>query len=335
MQSTTDIVEQAIAKQEAEEAKTDTSKKDDKETQDDKTKDAGAGKSGASDSDKPADDAADDSDKKDLDKDDDKKADDEGTFTADDALEVDAPVETPPATDMAGIQLSPAESKHIADNIGEPIVIRGIRGEGENAKEVELKAYSWQDIPRDFKFASDADRGITQSGFDRLERKAEQLLGSYRSNQSQTAAQDFEKRENEGIRADVADLQKEGRFAKFKIQPGQSGFDDDPAAKQMSEVLAVMSERNELYLKQYEQGRPYKHIGFAEAFDLWERANPAKQAEKKADDDQKKEDDERKRGAERSDSNRGMSSSNIVKPTVKAGTTTRDILARLDADDSW
>jgi hypothetical protein len=95
-----------------------------------------------------------------------------------------------------------------------------------------------------------------------------------------------------------------------------------------------MSQRNETYLKQYEQGRPYKHIGFSEAFEIWERQSPERQAAKKADDDQAAEDKARReKGAERGESNRGMNPNNVVKPTVKSGTTTRDILARIDADD--
>ncbi len=97
-----------------------------------------------------------------------------------------------------------------------------------------------------------------------------------------------------------------------------------------------MSERNAAYLAQYNQGRPYKHIGFAEAFDIWERKQGTAKATKKVDDAQDEEDKERReRGAEKGSSNRGMSTSNLVKPTVRPGTTTRDILNRIDNDDSY
>lgn len=339
---TSQIVEQAIAKQEAEEAGIvvdDDSKKDDKgaaddkaaddKKGDDKAKDAGAGQSKSTDDDSKA------GDKGNAGKSDKKDDDEEGKFTADDALEVETPKqpEQPGApTDNAGIQLSPAEQKHIADNIGEPIVIKGFTGDGDNLKEVEIKAFSPRDIPANFKFANDQQLLAAQEGFRQLENRAQQLLGNYRQTQSQTAAQDFERRENEGIRQDVADLQKEGRMPKFRVQPGAEGFDDDPAAKQMAEVLQIMSDKNDTYLKQYQQGRPYRHIGFAEAFDIWERQNPQKQAEKAANDKQDEEDKDRKRGAERGSQQAGDdASSNIVKPTVGAGTSIRDILARIDA----
>jgi hypothetical protein len=348
MQSASQIAEQAIAKQEAEEAGIVVTDDDKPKTgQDDPkapAKDDDAGKPGAGDDSKKPDDKPDDTPKYDKDgkriepeekKPDDPKKDDEG-FTADDALEVDEPAPAAtnePPKDSAGIQLSPDEAKFIADNIGEPIVIRGIRGEGENAKEVEIKAYSPNDIPADFKFANDQQLAAATSGFQSLENKANQLLGTFRNNQSQTAAQEFQERENNGIRDDLADLQKEGRFPKFSVRPGEAGFDESPEAVQMAEVIDIMTKTNENYLKQYEQGRPYRHIGFAEAFEKWEKSNPDRQAAKKADDDQKAEDDERLNKANRGPSNRGTSPSNIVKPTVRPGTTTRDILARIDNED--
>ena len=359
------IADQAIAKLEAEEAgiipEDDKNAKggDDDKTKQDDTKDDGASKSKDSGDTKKSDaegdstpkydkdgkrievDKTKEADKKDSEKDTksdkDKKKEDEEGFTADDALEVETPADDKPSapTDNAGIQLSTSEQKFIADNIGEPIIIRGIRGEGDNSKEVEIKAYHVGDIPADFKFANDQQMLAAQTGFASLEQKANQLLGNYRQNQSQNQAQEFERRENEGIRADVADLQRDGRFPRFKVRPGEQGFDNSPEAKQMAEVLTVMAERNDMYLKQYEQGRPYKHIGFAEAYDLWEAKNPASQTRKQEDNEQKREDDARKKTAETGNSNRGMNPSNIVKPTVPAGTTTRDILARYESDDSW
>jgi len=360
---TSQIVEQAISKQEAEEAGVvvDDDKKpkggeDGKPAEDAKD---GKPKSGEDDKPKPGD-AADDKPKYDkdgkrieapakgdedeepeLDKDGKpvEKKPKEGEFTADDALEVEKPKDDdkPAApTDAAGIVLSPAEQKHIVDNIGEPIVIRGWRGEGDDRKQVEIKAFSPRDIPDDFKFLNDRELAATQTGFYNIEQKANKLLGEFRQGASNAAAQDFERRENEGIRSDVADLQKEGRFPKFTIRPGEAGFDDTAEAKQMAEVLGVMTERNETYLKQYNQGRPYRHIGFAEAFDIWERKTGTAAATAKKDEDQKHEDEERReRGAERGSSNRGMNPGNIVKPTIRPGTTTRDILNRIDADDSY
>jgi hypothetical protein len=346
MNPTTQIVEQAIAKQEAEDNGIIA---DDTKQTPPKDDSASKPKSGADDSKKSDDKDADKpkydengkrieapkEEKPELDADgkpveEPKK----GEFTADDALEVETPKDNTPQapTDNAGIILSPAEQKYIADNIGEPIVIQGFRGEGENQQAVEIKAYSPSDIPKDFKFANDQQLAAATSSFQSLEKRAGDLLGQYRNNQSNEAAADFERRENEGIRGDLSELQKEGRFPKFTVQPGADGFEDTAEAQQMAEVLKIMTDTNERYLREYNQGRPYKHIGFAEAFSAWESKNPAKQAERKTNDDQKKEDEERLKKAERGPSNSGMNPSNIVKPTVRSGTTTRDILARIDAE---
>lgn len=349
---TNQIVDQAIENIDAQEAGVvDDPKNPPKGGDNDKSKtpeapakDDGAGKPEPKKDDKPADDTEPPKPKYDKDgnrieepKADNKKVEDdkkeeEGKFTADDALEIEPPKPNEPEApkDNAGIQLSPDEQKFIADNIGEPIVIRGLRGD----KEVEIKAYSPADIPADFKFANDQQLAAASTGFQNLERKANELLGSFRQNQSTAAAREFEERENEGIRADVADLQKEGRFPKFTVRPGDDGFDDSPEAKQMAEVLDIMTKKNQSYLKQYEQGRPYKHIGFAEAFEEWEKQSGNRAAAAKAEEDQKKEDEERhNKGAQRSEANRSTSPYNIQKPTVKAGTTTRDILNRIDNDE--
>lgn len=263
-------------------------------------------------------------DKPEAPKEDEPEKKDEEEFTADDALEVEEPEATPtaPATDAAGVQLSAAEQKFVVDNIGDPLVIRGMRGD----KEVELKVFDPGQIPRDFNFHNQADLLVAQNAFARLETKAQTLLGNFRQQQSQTQASDFEKRENEGIRQDVADLQKDGDFPKFKIQPGQRGFDDDPAAKQMAEVLDVMTKRNDQYLQEYQQGRPYKHIGFREAFEQYQKT----EGTKAKDTAQKDEDTQRKEIADKVGTGRGLSASKVVKPTVRTGTTTRDLLNRID-----
>lgn len=253
------------------------------------------------------------------------KKQDEGEFTAEDGLEVEEKTPETPSEDAAGISLSPNESKYVADNIGEPLQITGMRGD----KEVTIKAFTANDIPTDFKFSSDAQMAATLNSFSRLETKAQQLLGNYRAQQSQTEAQAFEQRENEGIRQDVAELQKDGAFPKFKLKPGERGFDDTAEAKQMSEVLKIMTDRNEQYLKEYQQGRPYRHIGFREAHELY----TAKKPESKQKVEQDKEDVEREKVADKVGGNRGLSASKLQKATVRSGTSIADIVDRIDAED--
>jgi len=90
----------------------------------------------------------------------------------------------------------------------------------------------------------------------------------------------------------------------------------------MASVLDIMAKTNEQYMKEYQQGRPYKHIGFKEAFDDYQKLNDSKKQDKA----QKDEDVERKDIADKVGTNRGMTASKVMKPTVRAGTTTRDLL---------
>jgi hypothetical protein len=334
MKTATQIAEEAIFRDEIKDADeaangaggaADDSKKKDAE--------AGAGAAANDDGDKNGGDANKDAGAADNDggKGTDGKDADEGTFTADDALEVETP-EAPKADapkDAAGIQISQDEGKYIADNIGDPLIIRGVQGEGDNAKTVELKVYSPNDIPKDFKFGSDADLVSAQNGFQTLERKAQQLLGNYRDQQTTKQAQDFEQRENQGIRDDLADLQKAGDFPKFKVKPGDPNFEADPAAKQMADVLKLMSERNEQYLKEYQQGRPYRHIGFREAHELYQ----SKQTTAKRDSAQADEDKARKGVADKVATGKGAAGTAAQKPAIPRGTTIDQILAKHDAEE--
>jgi hypothetical protein len=344
MSLTQQVAEQAMAKADAEDTKkTDSNGGDDEgDKKPPASKDADTGEQAATGDEGKA---ADDTGVK-YDKDgkrveaapDDKKVEDkaeEGKFTVDDALEVETPEPKQPEApkDNAGVVLSKAEQEYLVKNIGEPIIIRGMQGEGDAAKEVEIKAYSPADIPADFKFANDQQRMAAQSGFVSLEQKAQGILADYRQNQSKSVQDDFDRRENQGIKDDIADLQKAGQFPKFSVRPGDEGFDDSPEAQVITDVLTVMRQTNENYMKQYEQGRPYKHIGFAEAYEVYQRSNPSKKAEQKANDDQAKEDRERAKTAEDSRSNRGASASTIVKPSIRPGTTIRDILNRVDSEE--
>lgn len=249
----------------------------------------------------------------------------EGKFTADDALEIEEAKEPDaPEVDSTGIRLSSVEQKYIADNV-QPLTIRGMVGD----KATEIKVYAPDQIPADFTFNSQADLLSAQTAFVRMENKAEQLLGGLRNQQSQAQAKDFENRENEGIRQDVAELQKDGAFPKFKLQPGSKDFENDPAAGQMSEILSVMTKANEQYIKEYNQGRPYKHIGFKEAHAIWEKGQPAKKQAAA----QKKEDVDRKDVADKIGNNRGLTSNKLQKPRVSRGMTTDSIINRYESEE--
>lgn len=337
------VVSEALNAFDAEDAETEQSSNDGGKQDDKKTTDAGTDKPGTGEDAGKSTDKGDDgkqteeSPDKAAETDGEVEDEPEGTYTADDALEVDdtpaAPANAP--VDQAGIQLSASEQKYIVDNIGEPIVLNGYRLDKDgNQVEYQVKAYASTQLPRDFKFTSDADALQAQQAFNSLEQKANNLLQQKRQEDSRQVSADFERRENESIRSDVADLQREGRMPKFRVKPGEVGFDEDPAAQVMDEVLKIMADKNAKYLEDYNtKGRSYRHIGFEQAFDIYERTSPARKAAREADAKQAQEDAARKSKAERGDSNRGDVPKNIMKATVAPGTTTRDLMAMIDAEE--
>lgn len=223
---------------------------------------------------------------------------------------------TPPAP--ATSNLTP-EQQYIYDNLPS-ITVRGADGRTYNVK-VDTE------LPDTFDFASKAEERAFNRNIAAQEYNARELQGRFNQSAQAQSAQDFEAKENESIRQDVADLQREGLMPRFKVKVEDPKFDADPAAKQMQEVLDIMSERNEQYLKEFQQGRSYRHIGFTEAFHMWERTSDTGKQQTQ----QKAEDKERKGIADKTTSRQGLSSSQLAKPVVPSGTRTSDILAHIDA----
>lgn len=250
--------------------------------------------------------------------------DDEEGFTADEVEEAKTPEDTPakPAEaseiDTSGLTL---EQKYIVDNL--PYITARIK-DGDSVKDIQVK--SWTQLPEDVQFASKRDEMAFMNSLTAQENRAQGLLSKFQQDQQNVQAQEFEQKENEAIREDIAELQKAGELPKFKVRADDPKFADDPATKEVQKVMDYMTERNEQYLKEYQQGRPYRHIGFREAYSMHGRANPPKSPQEVA------EDKERKGIANKTNSNRGLAARELKRPTVKAGTRTEDILARIDAE---
>lgn len=347
---TDEVLNQALTAMDAEDADLAADADDkDKGADDDKaTKNAGAGDDAAGEDDDESgdsddnsadgkDDAADNKDAKGAEGDgvDD---DEEGTFTADDALEVEedgaAAPNTDAPTDQSGIRLTQGEQDHLVKNIGDPLILNGHKLDKDgNAVDYQIKAFSSRDIPADFQFNADVDRVQASEAFNRIEQKAENIIGQYRQDMTRRQAAEFERAENQAIKDDVAALQKEGRMPKFRVKPGEVGFDEDPAAQIMDEVLKIMYDRNQKYLDESRKGKAYRHIGYEQAYDIYERTNPQRQAARAKDTAQTAEDKARKGKAERGDSNRGEAPKNIMKAAVPSGLSHRDIMAMLDDEE--
>lgn len=158
-----------------------------------------------------------------------------------------------------------AEEKYIVDNL--PLISVRVVMADDSIKTMEVRSAA--DLPRDMKgIATPYEDKQFDLANAAQESRARELQNYYRNNQSRVQAQDFENKENQAIREDVADLQRAGDIPRFKAQPGTKAFDADPAAKVVQDTIEFMNDRNAKYLEKSNKGGAYRHIGFAEAFEL-------------------------------------------------------------------
>lgn len=211
-------------------------------------------------------------------------------------------------------QLSP-EQQYIIDNL-QPITVRGVVGTDEKVQ--EFKVYSPEQLPQGFKYIDDRDLSTANKAFSMLENKAVELQSNYRNQETQKSAKAFKENEDNADRVDIGRLQREGDLPKFKLQPDDPKFAEDPASKVIQAILDFKDKKNEHYLEEANAGRPYKHIGFEEAFYMYRRENPTDNPV------QKKEDAERKEIAKRTAGTSG-SSNTPKKPTVHSGMNSLDL----------
>lgn len=230
--------------------------------------------------------------------------------------EVEKPTDTP-QEDAALGDLNP-EQKYIIDNL-QPITVRGTIGTSEDVK--EYKVYSPEYLPQGFKFVDDREMSAASKSFSMLEQRATQLQSDYRGQETQKAATDFKQREDAADRQDIATLQRAGEIPRFKAERDSADFDKDPGVQLAQEVIDFKEAQNAKYLEEYNAGRPYKHIGFEEAFRIYQRQNPTK-----SNPAQEKEDKERKDIANRTSKTNGTTSKG-ERPTaqVHSGMTAMDL----------
>jgi hypothetical protein len=219
-------------------------------------------------------------------------------------------------------QLTP-EQQYIIDNI-KPISVRGLVGDSEKIETFEVLDPS--QLPQGFKFIDDRDRALAVKAFSMLENQAERLQYDFRNQETTKAAQEFKQREDTADRADIGRLQREGELPKFKAEPGSKAFDSDPATVLIQEVIDFKESTNKRYTDEYNAGRPYKHIGFEEAFRLYKRENPVDTA-------QAKEDAEREKIAKRNSRSKGTAEQVKEKARVHSGSSSRDLDALIESLD--
>lgn len=262
---------------------------------------------------------------------DDKENDDdkEEGFTADDfneenqeAPKADVPVEAPKA-DTSGLT---DEQSYILDNL--PTISTRIKT-AEGVREYQVKSYTqlpgWPEV----EFASPGEQNQFLMNINLQEGRANSLKTAFGQQQQGKQSAEFERIENEGIRSDIADLQRDGVIPKFKVPVDDPKFDDDPTAQTITETIEFMQDRNKKYLDDYNtKGKPYKHLGFAEAYAIKSSSSSKK------DDDQKAEDTDRKSKADKVAGNQGQTPPKMKKATVTRGITTNDILNKYE-NEEW
>lgn len=216
--------------------------------------------------------------------------DDDSAYTIDEGDDEDVQAEPAPTTStQAGPNQFTAEQQYILDNIA-PIKIRGDVG-GET-KEFEI--LTPDQLPAGFKFLDDRDMALATKAFAMLEQKAEQLQNDFRNQETNKAAKEFKQKEDDADRQDIGALQRSGDLPKFTVAPTDAKFEQDPNVQLVQDILDFKEAQNQKYFDEYQAGRPYKHIGFEEAFRMFKREQPAK-----ANKAQVKEDAERKNVAKR------------------------------------
>lgn len=236
-------------------------------------------------------------------------------YTADD-IEVDEPEyaeESPKAQDG----LTP-EQTFIFNNLPD------IRVTGADGKQYTIKVPS--QLPEDFEFSNKREEVIFNQNIAAQELNARDLQNQFRSAEQSRAGAQFQEAVAASIREDVAKLQKEGVFPKFKTPIDDPNFEKDPAAVEMQAVLDLMEQRNEQYLKQAQNGATYRFIGFEEAYDIY----TAQRARDERTGAIKKEDNARKSIAKKESRSASINENSLSKVDVRPGTTTRDILAYID-----
>jgi hypothetical protein len=231
----------------------------------------------------------------------------EGYF-ADEGLE-DYEPPAPPTQPTPASQPLPqnftAEEQYIAANIGQPINVRIKVGDQLQT----VQAYSPENLPENFEFATERDRLAAQAGFDRLTRKAESLQADYQNQQQQIAAQEFSNQEDTDIQKDIAFLQRAQQAGKdglglFKYAPDDPRFEEDPAVQEMQKVLDFYNQENRSRWEEAQRtGRQFRPLTYRDAFREYRYENP------KVGPKQQKEDEERKK---------------ITKPLAQAAKSTGD-----------
>jgi hypothetical protein len=250
----------------------------------------------------------------------DKPEDEEDGYYADEGPNkpVDKPTTAPDKPELPPVPGNfTEEQKYIVDNL--PLINVRVVMNDDSVKTLQVR--SANDLPADAKgFASFREGELFKEAITVQELKARELQSFYRQHQSTLQAQEFERKEKISIREDIAALQREGVFPLYKAKPGTRGYNEDQAVQFEKEVTDFMNKRNDEYLQHSNKGGVYRHIGFAEAFEIM-----AAQAEKEVVPNS----DARKRAARQLVTGQGTTTKGKSKVPA-AGRQMKDVIAKFD-----
>lgn len=219
------------------------------------------------------------------------------------ADEVEPEEEPTPEPEVPNTGALSPELQYVVENLPD-IPVRGKTGTNDTIKTFNVKSAG--QLPDDFQFASEKDRLLFTQAISSQELKANQLLTQYQQDQVTKQNEQYVQQENEDIRHDIGDLQREGRLGKFQYPADDPKFNDDPAVKEAQNVINFMNDVN----KRYADQKKLYRIDFKTAFEVLEsqkaKQNPA----------QKQEDAARKQVSRRTAGSQGAASKDIVKPRI-------------------
>jgi hypothetical protein len=247
---------------------------------------------------------------------------DEEGYTIDDEAEDEVEevvAKTPTETQTVDRSELTTEQQYILNNIS-PIKVRGSIGVDGEVQEYEV--LSPEQLPQGFHYVDQREMSIANKNFALLENKALELQNQFRTQETNKAAQQFRELEDNADRADINQLQKEGELPRFKAAPDSKDFDKDPATVLIQEILDFKETLNNRYMEEYNAGRPYRHLGFQEAYAMYRRQNPKVSPEQQA------EDNERKGLARRTTNTKSRSQPD--RPKITRGMTSRDLDSYLE-----
>lgn len=179
-------------------------------------------------------------------------------------------------------------------------------------------------LPEDFEFASKHEELVFNQALAAQEFKAQQLLNEYNQTKQRETFEEYSARENEDIRHDIGDLQRDGELPRFQYLPSDKRFNDDPAVKAVQEIMDYMSEKNDAYAK---ANRPYR-ITFRDAYDQLQKQIAKDTPDTSA---QAKEDKERAEVSRRTGA--GRTANNTPAPRARVSRSMEDLMAKIDNYD--